>query len=267
VIYLEHRPALPLTNFVDRIWYCRAPDLPHARERVLPTGRMQILFNLASDALIDCCAQSGKEIGKLSPSVLAGPRSRYEIIDSRDLQELIGILFHPNGVAPLLREDARAFFERFIPLADVHSGTNPLHRLRELPDPVEKLKAVEQWLLSLMGNSIVSRRPLVVEGVKLLRQHSVRQVASTLGVSERRLNQLFHTEVGLSPKQWARIARFQRAIRLLHAGQTLHWDQLALECGFYDQPHFCREFKAFSGIDPSTYAVSAGQWANHVRQD
>jgi hypothetical protein len=111
MIYLEHRPLLPLAHFVDRLWYCRTPALPHARERVLPAGRMQILFNQASDAFTDCCAQTGKEIGKLSPSLLVGPRSHYELIDSRDLQELIGILFHPGGATPLLREDAGALFE------------------------------------------------------------------------------------------------------------------------------------------------------------
>jgi AraC-like DNA-binding protein len=266
MIYLERRPVLPLAYFVDRLWYCRAPDLPHARERVLPTGRMQILFNLASDALTDCCAQTGEEIGRLSPSLLVGPRSQYELIDSRDLLELVGILFHPGGAAPLLREDAGALFERFIPLKDLYSGTDLRDRLRELPDPVEKLAAVEQWLLSLTRHGSATRKPVVVEGLKLLRQHSVQQVACSLGVSERRLHQVFKTEVGLSPKQWASTARFQRAIRLLHAGQIPRWDKLALDCGYYDQSHFCREFKAFSGIDPSTYVVSVGEWANHVRQ-
>ena len=240
--------------------------MSHALERVLPTGRMQILFNLAADTLIDCCPQTGKEIGKLSPSILAGPRSSYEIIDCRDLQELIGVTFRVNGAAPLFRQNAKALFEQHIPLAGVWTGENPRDHLRELTDPLKKLRAVELWLLSVLRKSIGQPNTIVAEGLKLLGQHSVHRVASTLGMSERRLHQLFSAEVGMSPKLWARTARFQRATGLLHAGKVLGLEQLALECGYFDQSHFCRDFKEFSGLDPSTYAVGAGPWRNHVPQ-
>jgi AraC-like DNA-binding protein len=103
-----------------------------------------------------------------------------------------------------------------------------------------------------------------VEALSLLRRHSVCDAAQLLSISERRLHQIFTTEVGLSPKLWSRVQRFQHAVGLLHEGTEPRWEQLALKCGFYDQSHFCNEFKAFSGVDPSTYSGSSRLWANHV---
>jgi AraC-like DNA-binding protein len=96
---------------------------------------------------------------------------------------------------------------------------------------------------------------------------TVREVARSTGLSERRFSQVFREQVGLSPKAWTRIQRFQRAVRQLHAGVDLPWADLALDCGFYDQSHFANEFRAFSGIDATTYTARRSQWANHVSAD
>jgi len=71
--------------------------------------------------------------------------------------------------------------------------------------------------------------------------------------------------VGLTPKVWCRLQRFQRAVQLLHAGGDVPWAELSLDCGFYDQSHFANEFRAFSGVDATTYSAQRTQWTNHVR--
>ena len=96
---------------------------------------------------------------------------------------------------------------------------------------------------------------------------SVHEIARSSGWSERRFSQVFREEVGLSPKAWMRIQRFQSAVRRLHAGVELRWADLALACGFYDQSHFANEFRAFSGIDVTTYSAQRTRWANHVSAD
>ena len=93
---------------------------------------------------------------------------------------------------------------------------------------------------------------------------TVREVARSTGWSERRFSQVFREEVGLPPKVWCRIQRFQRAVQQLHAGADMQWADLALDCGFYDQSHFANEFKAFSGIDATTYSALRSRWANHI---
>jgi AraC-like DNA-binding protein len=96
----------------------------------------------------------------------------------------------------------------------------------------------------------------------------VAAVARGTGWSERRFSQIFREEVGFSPKVWCRIQRFQRVVRRLHRGEEVRWPELALDCGFYDQSHLANEFRAFSGISPTTYgAASYRTWANHLRAE
>jgi AraC-like DNA-binding protein len=95
----------------------------------------------------------------------------------------------------------------------------------------------------------------------------VRDVAREMGRSERYLSQVFRESVGLTPKAWCRVQRFQRVVRQLHAGVDVPWAELAIDCGYYDQSHFANEFRAFSGIDASTYSARRTQWANHIPID
>lgn len=96
---------------------------------------------------------------------------------------------------------------------------------------------------------------------------AVSDVARGTGWSERRFSQVFREEIGLTPAVWRRVQRFQRAIGQLHAGRRVRWEELALDCGFYDQAHFANEFRAFSGMDATTYMAAARPWANHVRAE
>ena len=142
-----------------------------------------------------------------------------------------------------------------------------LDNLRDLPSPQARLRGLEQFLLPRF-NGCMTRHPVV--DFALSRFHhapgisSVRDVAKSTGWSERRFSQIFREHVGFSPKVWTRILRFQRAVQQLHSGVDLPWAELALDCGFYDQSHFANEFRAFSGIDATTYSAGARRWANHI---
>jgi AraC-like DNA-binding protein len=267
MIYLEHIPAAPLDRCIRSLWYARLPHVSHSRERILPTGHVQVIFNLARDFLLDC--PQGVQPTQQSPSLIVGARSVYEIIDTSDLADLIGIVFEPGGFPPFVHDCAHLFSNRSIDLEGVWgaSARSLRDNLRDLPTPQARLRGLEQFLL-LNFNGSMARHPVVDFALARFRRAagmaSVREVARSTGWSERRFSQIFREQVGFSPKVWTRIVRFQRAIEQLHAGVDLSWAELALDCGFYDQSHFANEFRAFSGIDATTYSASARPWANHV---
>jgi AraC-like DNA-binding protein len=89
-------------------------------------------------------------------------------------------------------------------------------------------------------------------------------VVDRTGLSHRRFLGLFTEQVGLTPKRFCRVRRFQRVLQHLHAGGRAHWTEVALSCGYYDQAHFIKEFELFSGINPSTYRRSQIVHVNHV---
>jgi AraC-like DNA-binding protein len=96
---------------------------------------------------------------------------------------------------------------------------------------------------------------------------SVSRVVGKVGFSQRRFIQLFNDEVGLTPKLFSRVSRFQRVIQTAHARDELNWVKMALDCGYYDQAHFIHDFQAFAGITPSAYLERKTPHVNHVPMD
>jgi AraC-like DNA-binding protein len=272
VIFVEHRPAPPLDRFIRVLWYAAAPQLDHAHERILPTGCVQVILNLERDFLHDC--PEGEAERRMPPSLIVGARSIYEIVNTADMGELIGIVFEPGGFGPFARDAVDLFSNRSVFLEDVCGGParGLRDRLRESSSVREKFRCLEEFLLErFAGDRIrhgLSRRATVEFALNTLRQApaiaTVRELARSTGWSERRFSQVFREEVGFSPKVWTRIQRFQLAVRQLHAGADLPWAELALDCGYYDQSHFANEFKAFSGVDATYYSASRTRWANHI---
>ena len=115
MLYLEHAPNPLLRSCVRTLWYCRAPEISHHRERVLPNGCMQIVINLSRDFLTDC-HEDGSIRGRVPRAIVVGARGRFEVIDTADMEELVGIAFCPGGFARVFRERADLFFEQSIGL-------------------------------------------------------------------------------------------------------------------------------------------------------
>jgi AraC-like DNA-binding protein len=142
--------------------------------------------------------------------------------------------------------------------------------LRDICSPHGRLRCLEQYLLERFAGQLCRHRVIDFALSSFQSAPSVstvREVARSTGWSERRFSQVFREQVGFSPKAWTRIQRFQRAVQQLYAGVDLPWAEMALDLGFYDQSHFANEFRAFSGIDATTYSGRHTQWANHVSVD
>lgn len=273
MLYLERIPAAPLNRHIRALWYARSGEMEHRRERVLPSGCIEIILNLARDYLLDC--PDDDSLRRMPHSLVVGARSIYEIIDSSDMADLIGIVFVPGGFAPFASDSVDAFSNRSVALEDVWGAPVQSLRdhLRDLATPEARLRCLENFLTMRFAARLLADPPSWQGAVRFAlgrfgqapRDAMVREVARQTGWSERRFSQLFRQSVGLSPKLWCRVQRFQRTVNQLHAGAEMRWAELALDCGYYDQSHFANEFRAFSGIDATTYSgLSGTPWANHV---
>ena len=85
-----------------------------------------------------------------------------------------------------------------------------------------------------------------------------------IGYSQRHFNQLFADEVGLTPKRFLRVRRFQRVIASVAGRESVDWADLALRCGYYDQSHFVHDFRSFSGLTPAAYLSHRTPHLNHL---
>jgi len=275
VVYLERTPRAPLNRFVSLLWSARAPCGVYGHERVLPNGCIQLIISLARDFLLDC-PESQPEVRR-PPALIVGARSVYEMVAQSDMADLIGVVFQPGSFPAFAGEAAHLFSNRNIPLTDLwERETRSLReRLLALDSAEARFACLERFLLERTqanaANPSSPRSAAIRFALTRIAQApgtvTVREVARSIGWSERRFSQVFREDVGLTPKLWCRIRRFQRAVRMLHAGADVPWAELALDCGFYDQSHFANEFRAFSGVDATAYSSRRTRWANHIHAD
>jgi methylphosphotriester-DNA--protein-cysteine methyltransferase len=124
-------------------------------------------------------------------------------------------------------------------------------RLGEAPDDATRIAAVERVLAELP----YLRDPVVARAVAALEtatgDASVAAVALGLGTSERQLERRFLARVGITPKRFAVLRRFERALALGATRTSL--TAVAIEAGYYDQSHFIRDFSRFAGVSPGGF--------------
>jgi AraC-like DNA-binding protein len=273
--YLEREPGAALRPWVRSIWYARVTDFAHPRDRILPTGRAQLIVNLARDFIVDC--QEGQPERSMAPALVVGQRSAYEIVETSDMADLMGIVFEPGALPVFLADAADRVTNGYVALGDVCYGAGALRdRLREMKSAEARIECLEAFLRERIAARVNAGRGAMHPAVEFALDElgrrpavgRVTEVARSTGWSERRFSQIFREEVGFAPKVWCRIQRFQRVVRQLHRGATVEWPELALACGFYDQSHLANEFRAFAGVSPTGYSAVEGRvWANHLRVD
>lgn len=254
--YFIHRPAPPLSCSIELVWYNRGYSVDHRRERVLPNGRFQLIIDLS---------------GGFEP-IVVGMRSEYTMLETATLQHIISVVFWPGGTHEFFEVPAEAFYNEVVPLEQVWGAEVPWlrDRLRDAPTPAEKFQVLEAALLRRRSE----RRRLHAAVRHALGRFgrdahigSVRDVTQETGVSRRHLARLFREQVGITPKLYCRIRRFQRVVHGIAAGAEVDWTDVALAGGYCDQAHLGHEFRAFSGITPGDYLASDRPHVNHVAVD
>ena len=273
MLYLEHRPHPALAPFIHTLWYAHEPHPLHSHQRVLPTGRAQIVLSLARDYLTDANHPTTPH-APTPPAIFLGIYSVSQHIDTIDLVELIGISFHAGGTLPFVPHRTDLFTNRETTLEDLWPAPSRSLRdhLRELPTPAQKFAALESFLLHQLETARrSSHTPLIHYSLETLHTRpgiaTITQLSRTTGLSPRRLSQLFREHIGVPPKLYCRILRFQQAVKQLHSGSEVPWSELALACGYYDQSHFANDFRAFSGLTPTDYSAATRPWSNHINLD
>jgi AraC-like DNA-binding protein len=269
MIVAHHIPKAPLAAFIKLFWYWDGYSQPHARERLLPDGSVTLVFNLRQDH-IDFFDSADLSVSQTTRGhVITGARSRCFIVDTASMVATLGVQFHPGGAFPFCTMPVTELSEQHVSLDDLWGDTanDVRYRLLEPTTPQEKFRVVEQWLLDRLAKPL-ERHPAVEYAMSEFLCHRsalpVSTIAERIGFSQRRFIQLFSDRVGLTPKRFSRIRRFQWVLEQLRGKRDVDWTDLALACGYYDQAHFIHDFHEFSGLTPSAYLASQTPHLNHV---
>lgn len=258
------RPSPPLAAHVQFFGYWQNTQAITHHSRALPRGAATVIVDLSSRDQVDFYAADAATRLDVGAAFVAGAGVTSYVTQVDPSQTVLTIHFRPGGAAAFLPAPQGDLEDRCVDLDMIWGRDASILRAR-LSDTVsvrERVSLVESFLLARMR----SRDP-AVDAVLIAaeRQPSLRvaDASALTGLSARRLIASFRTEVGLTPKTYLRVRRFQAAMKLLDAGDA-SGARIAADLGYFDQAHFVREFRAFTAMTPTQYRQRRTWLPSHV---
>lgn len=260
---LLHIPAASrLEDYVAMVWEIKGEQ--NIQEIILPQGVLEIVFNFAAD------------ISGLMPqkqTILQAPRCFVQGIHTHSVhaaysgqQHLFGIRLHPYQLQSFLGILPSELNNSTIDLTLINAGFDRLwHQLIELSSFEQRVGLLERELQPLSGVACSRSKHLsnlfLSDGAENFQ--TVDGLARQVCYSSRQLNRVSHQLFGLSAEELTLYKKLVESVKLIHfANQSL--TQVAYNAGFYDQAHFCRVFKSYTGLTPNEYKKRKSDLPFHI---
>lgn len=265
MIFRQHAPAEPLASYVEWLWFYEDLFPAHRREHVLPDGTFELIIDLRAEPRRTFDRESGCAT-LFRNAWVSGTHSRYIVIDALPGSSMIGAHFKPGGAAAILGLPADELRDQVVELEGIwgRAGAELREQLLAARGPAAKFAILERALSARLmrhrGDTTQERRVFWARDRLIDRGDALRisDVADQLGISHKHFIDEFRRHVGLTPKLFCRIRRFQDVLARVSGRAPVSWAEVACACGYYDQAHFVHDFRAFSGLTPTRYASSNG---------
>lgn len=257
--YREIEPSIQLRPFVANFWILEHDGVDVTPQRVVPDGHAELILNWDQPFESFHAGQWQRQPQYFLAGQIDGPL----LLRPAGKARMLGVRFHPHGVSWLLGRCGRELSGRFTPVEDLsHALSRSLNNALEAAAPVG---AVETALLSA-GHISGDEDVLVAEAVRRIGAKKgaveLKALARDLGLSIRQLERRFLFTVGLPPKLFCRIERFNNVFHAL-GKPSGNWVETAVACGYYDQAHLIRDCKSFSGQTPAILLAEDADLARH----
>lgn len=249
-------PSPPLNSYIEDLYYFDGPA-PYPSQKVLPVASLNVMLNLGDPFQVYEPDQAEPFV-TCTESWWVGLWSTYHIVDWPLNVQYFGIHFKPGGAYPFLQ----------LPLSELNSQVVPLdaiwgkyaaemrQRLAAVPSIQTGFDLLERLLLDRLSEPPHGLDVVQYAVEEIARHHgalSIQVLSDDIGISQNHLGTQFKRMVGIPPKELARFYRFAHVLRSIDSAQHVDWTLIAHESGFYDQPHFNKDFVAFTGHNPTNY--------------
>lgn len=255
--YVCRVPAPPLDQFIDDI-YCLTGVPRHRRMNVPPMPSAHLFLNLGGPARL-WDSDPSVPSAVFADGWFMGVWTRRFLFEYPAWVRLVGVHFKPWGMSPFVDMPATELRNRWVPVDAVwqRSLDRIRNRIGDIASATETLRAAEEELRSRLAEAPSRGLGLVLQTSRRLEASwgalPVSALADAAGVSGNHLATQFKSHVGVTPKRVARIYRFAQLILSVDALRPVDWSELAQMAGYFDQAHFSREFKDFTGHTPTQY--------------
>jgi AraC-like DNA-binding protein len=246
----QELPSPDLASFVERTWILQGNGLEDMNrpERILPDGCMELVIHFGTpfERLV-----GGRWKGQPA-AIVVGQMTSATILRAVGAIDALGVTLRPEAALNFAGIPGEALTDSLVPAESVsHYLGQCLTEIREL-GPEKGKGRLQSFLRDQFAGRVVAPPTVRAAVSYILRtagMEKVEAVARTLGVTERQLQRLFARHVGLTPKQFSRIVRFQSMLRASERSDAKLL-AVALQQGYYDQAHLVHEFQSLAGAAP-----------------
>jgi AraC-like DNA-binding protein len=251
-----YEPNITLTDFVIRYWTLEgAKENTPLINTIIPDGTMKLIFHYGDTYKHH--SKSG-EITILPKCFLIGQLTEPYVIEPVGVTGSFVVQFKPNGFLPFATIPIKEMENKAIPLEKLfgRNGIDIQEKILNANSTSDRIQIIENFL----GTLLAERKTIdkVVESTieTILNsngQFSVNEFAQISNINRRQLTRKLSTAIGLSPKQLAKIIRIQTALKALLNKEQTSLTDLAYQNEYFDQAHFIKDFKEFTGLTPKEF--------------
>lgn len=255
------QPTSLLAPYIKNYWLLKTVSNSATLARTVPCGMMSLIFHRANPLL-------SIHTNEIHPrAFLSGHEKTFADLEYTGKINMISIVFQPAGV--------RAFFNlpiirtnnlRLTP-GDLEDKELSIleNSLTSTEDDQICILLIEQFLLKRLTRLVEYNSNRIETTIRLINsgQTDVTVLAGAACLSTKQFNRIFSEYVGSNPKQFSRTVRFQRALHILETQPQISLTALTYECGYYDQSHLIKEFKALSGYTPTEYIATCLPYSDY----
>lgn len=242
-------PTGAAARAVECYWTVIDDDVNPVKQKIIPDGFTELVFHFGDHYKINLGGRWEKQGNRL----LAGQISKYFYLENSGATNILGVKLKPAAITHLFGVSMKPLVDKVIDLdtaIDFDFTPDNVDSVNEYFGKLSEHYPVDHPVDRAV-DTIFSKKGMI----------SVMDIGKELSIGERYLQQLFQKYIGLTPKFFARVVRFSYIFNVIKEGSP-DWADVVYAAGYYDQSHFIRNFKAFTGEDPSAYIFAEKNLAN-----
>lgn len=252
--YQQIYPTDPLRKYVRYFWMLEDDSLNFSEKtfKIMSDGLPGLIFQENKKAFLD------KGNKKLPQLFLYGQTTRYTEHKAVQPFRNIGIYFQPTALKSIFGIDANELTNQHIDINELIK-TNITDQLLNTANAEQRIKLLSSFLIQQAEQRKAENEKVNFATSQLQKGVSLLNIQNELNLSERSLELYFKNHIGISPKLYARINRFQSALENIRQNQFDKLTDIAYQNDYFDQSHFIREFKEFAGTSPKHFKRKANE--------
>lgn len=258
-------PSPLLSQYIKYYWVLKTDETVPMVIQTIPSGCVHLVFHRGNNLHI-------QSKGLLQPkNFIRGQFSCYGSLVSEGSIDMIAIIFHPLGMNPFLRCSMNDLYNRYIDVEDIEDV-----ELNHLRDSIISernaqtcIRLIELFCMKRLIDADHNYKRIENSIRQIIRhpQIDVDTLAGNACLGYRQFKRVFTNYVGMNPKEYYRVVRFQRILYVLQNYPEMEIVDLSYICGFYDPSHLVKDFREFSGCTPTQYLSSRSPYSTFFSED